>query len=91
MVGTSKKTGAAYQMRRLLVGSPVGPAVKESFRRRATGVEATELECDDQAVEQALLLSLPCFCDIDTDMRPIAGRLAPVAVGVRAVAHAKAA
>lgn len=86
MKGVSQKTKAAYEMRRLIIGSPVGPAQKEHYTRRASGVEGTELECDEATVIAALALSFPVVCDVETDMRPLGGRLVPVATGIKAVA-----
>src|SRR5574338_169276 len=82
MVGTSKKTGAAYQMRKLLIGSPVGNAPKDSYTRRAAGSECSELECEEQVVDALLSMRFPVVLNVETDMRPIGGRLAPIAVGV---------
>jgi hypothetical protein len=91
MVGTSKKTGAAYQMRKLLIGSPVSNAHKEAYSRRAAGFECSELECEDHVVEACLGLRFPLVLNVETDMRPIGGRLAPIAVGVSEVPAVKAA
>ena len=91
MVGTSSKTGAHYEMRRLLIGSPMGNASKEKYQRRAAGVECTELECDVATLESALHIRLPQMCEVDTDMHPIGGRLVPVAVSIKSAEKLQAA
>lgn len=84
MVGKSAKTGAAYDMKRLYVASPMGSKLTDAYRRDAAGFEVAELEVESDKFAPFLNVQYPCQLDLITDMRLQGGKLLPVVVGVAA-------
>lgn len=78
--GTSTKTQQPYRMSRLYMGTPMQPSNTPRMVRRCSGFEVTEVEVSDECLEDALLLRLPAYCDITTEMVPHFGKMVPVVV-----------
>lgn len=88
MKGKSTKTGAAYDMARLYVASDLGDRTTDNYMRTACGFEAAEVECDPKVVLALKGRTFPAILDLDTDMRPIGGKLVPIVVGIKEKAAA---
>lgn len=88
MRGRSDKTGNDYEMNRVFVAGQITTKKTDKFDRRGYGYEATVVEADPAAEKFFAGLTFPCVLDLETDMRPIGGKLLPVVVGIKARAAA---
>lgn len=78
--GTSAKTQQPYRMARLYMGTPMQPQNSPKMVRRCSGFEVTEVDIADECLEAMLLMHLPAYCEISTEMRPQFGKMIPVVV-----------
>lgn len=85
MNGKAKKTGSPYSICRALVGSPMQSKVTADYNRVGYGYEITEVEVEEAIFGQFSEHKFPLLLDLQTDMRPMGGKLVPVVVGVQVV------
>lgn len=78
--GTSAKTQQPYRMARLVMGTPMQPINSPKMVRRCSGLETSEVDISDECLEEMLVMRLPAYCEISTEMRPQFGKMVPVVV-----------
>lgn len=83
MRGKSKKTGNAYEMNRAYVAGEITTKQTDDYDRRGYGCEPTTIECDPASEKFFNGVKFPAILDLETDMRPVGGKLVPVVVGIK--------
>lgn len=80
--GISKKNGAAFDIKSLIVLHPAGNVSRENFRKLGVGYEPGEIPVAPSAQGKFVGLTYPCHADIQLDQEFFAGNLRSIAVGV---------
>ena len=86
--GVSAKTGADYDMHRLLAVTPIDNRTSPKYSVQGYGYELSEIELHPQALESFRDVKFPAVLELQTDVMPSMGELKTVVVGFKPIAKA---
>jgi hypothetical protein len=90
MNGTSKKSGNAYDMAKLVIQVPVEIVATQTMKRVGHGYGAKELDLEPEALAKFGQFSYPCDLDLEIGSRVSAFGLEAVVIGAKVAVKAAA-
>lgn len=91
MAGTSAKSGNAYDMCNLTLLVPVEQVNNPKMQVNGAGFATMEMPLEVEALPAFMNIKYPATLDLETDVRPRAGKPETVVVGIKSAPAAKAA
>lgn len=81
--GTARSTGNAFDMTRVIIGTPIVPQDSEKMTVQGYGYEVNEVPMEETALAQFRTLKFPSIVELATDSRPYRGKLELIVTGVQ--------
>jgi hypothetical protein len=82
VAGIGKESGQAFEMCRVLVGTPIESVSNEKFSVQGFGLEVNEIPMEPSALPQFKGLTFPAVMELQTDFKPYKNKLEVFVVGV---------
>lgn len=80
--GTARASGNAFDMTRVIIGSPIVPQDGEKMTVQGFGYEVTEVPMEETALAQFRGIKFPAVLELVTDSRPYRGKLELLVTGL---------
>lgn len=90
MNGTSKKSGNAYDMAKLVIQVPVEVVANQNMKRIGYGYDSKELDLEAESINKFAQFQFPCDLDLEIGSRVSAFGLEAIVTGAKAALKAAA-